>query len=63
MGELVLGRGVVTPVPFTGRKGRTGVAEKHVYTLFQTAVQLSIVIGGLLLYRLISKPSVVQLHI
>lgn len=63
MDELMLSSGVVTPVPFTGRKSRTGVAEKHVYTLFQTAVQLSIVIGGLLMYRLISKQSVIQLHI
>lgn len=40
MEEFVLGSGVVTPVPFAGRKGRPGVAEKCVYTLFQTALQL-----------------------
>lgn len=28
MEEFMLGSGVVTPVPFTGRKGRPGVAEK-----------------------------------
>lgn len=56
MDELMLGSGVVAPVPFTGRKGRAGVAEKHVDSLFPTALQLSV------MNRLISKPAVVQLH-
>lgn len=33
MGEFMLGSGVVTAVPFTGGKGRPGVAEKRVYNI------------------------------
>lgn len=47
MDEFMLGTGVVTPVPFAGRKGRSRGAEKCVYTLFQTVLQLLVVIGGL----------------
>lgn len=39
MDEFMLGSGVVTPVPFTGRKGRPDVEEKNVDALFQTALQ------------------------
>lgn len=63
MDEFMLGSGVVTRAIYRKKRQTWCGREAYVYTLFQTGLQFLVVIGGLLLSRLISRPAVVQLHI